>query len=1577
MDLEEKHQVFNAAGEELSAAKQKLMMLDSAAERRLLLLSQVKTANEKFKDPKGKDPSSGIRAIWRTLLKKTTFLHNTFFSMDSLNNSLWEVIINGDSPVPTVVVDGVVQPVAHRSAEQKVARRNELKSRGTLRMALPEKHQLKFNSYKDVSAATSVSVVCAKLPVTSHPNIDSLSNAVIFSFFASQSTSPQLDNKDLKQIDVDDLEEMDLRWQMAMLTIRARRFLLKTGRNLGDNRVASMGFDMSKVKCYNFHIKGHFARECKSPKDSRRSGATKPQRRTSPVKNSASNALVSQCDGIGCYDWSYQAEDEPDNFALMLLHHQALLLIIRLQPSGGYHVVLPPITGTFMPPKPDLVFHTAPIDVESDHSAFTVSDSEDEFETNDPQSVPSFVQSTELVKTPRQSVQPVEAPILDATLKPTNPKSNSSSKRKNRKTCFVCKSVGHLIKDCDFHAKKRLNPHQRTMHTGGNLQYTLKDKGVIDNGCSRHMTWNMSYLSDFEEVLLRVPRENNIYNVNLKNIVPSGVFTCPFTKATINESNLWHRRLGHINFKIINKLVKGNLVRGLPTKVFKNYNTYVACKKGKQHRAFFKTKPISSINQPLFRLHMDLFRPIFVKCLNKKSYCLVITDDYSRFTWVFFLATKDETSRILKNFINGLENQLCLKVKVIRSDNGTEFKNSDLNQFCELKGIKREFSIPRTPQQNVIAERKNKTLIVAARTMLADSLLPIPFWAEANRVLVTKPHNKTPYELLHGRTPSIGSMRPFGCPVTILNTLDPLGKFEGKVDEGFLVGYSVNSKAFRVFKSRTRIVQETLHVNFLKNKPNIAGSGPTWLFISDSLTMTINYQPVTARNQSNPSAGFQDEFDAEKAGEEVTQQYMLFPMWYFGFSNPQNKDGDATFDGKGNEVDTKKPKSAVNVSPSSSAKSGKHDDKTKKKDKGKSSVESFTGNRDLSAEFEDHSDNSSNDVNAAGSIDPTARQNSFNSTNPFSVADITASPTHGKSSFKDASQLLDIPDMLEIEDITYSDHENVGAEADFNNLETSITVSPIPTTRTHKDHPVSQIIGDMSSTTQTRSMTRVVKDQGGLSQIFNDDFHTCMFACFLSQEEPKRIHQALKDPSWIEAMQEELFQFKMQKVWIIVDLPHGKRAIGTKWVYRNKKDKRGIVVRNNARLVVQGHIKEEGIDYEEVFAPVARIEAIILFLDYASFMGFMMYQMDVKHAFLYGTIEEEVLLDLASTPIDTEKPLLKDPNGEDVDVHIYRSMIGSLIYLTSSRPDIMFASNDVTRLQALVDRKKVVITEATIRDVLSLDDAEGLDYLPNEEIFAELARMEPEEQGDVEEQDNVDDAAQGADTTISGDDEALDACDALTRRVEHLEHDKVAQALEITKLKQRVKKLERDNKVKVLKLRRLKKVAGDEQVKGRQAEIYQIDMDHPSKVLNMQEDKPEVQEVVEVVTTDKLIIEVVAAVSESVSAASATIATVPAATITAAPVRVAAASTKRRKEVVIRDPKRESNTIIPAETKSKDKGKGIMVEEPKPMKKKQQVKMDEEYARKLHEELNKDIDWDVTIDLVKQKDKEDPFVQRY
>ncbi|GKA43460.1 putative reverse transcriptase domain-containing protein [Tanacetum coccineum] len=746
-----------------------------------------------------------------------------------------------------------------------------------------------------------------------------------------------------------------------------------------------------------------------------------------------------------------------------------------------------------------------------------------------------------------------------------------------------------------------------------------------------------------------------------------------------------------------------------------------------------------------------------------------------------------------------------------------------MNQFCKMKGIKREFCVARTPQQNGVAERKNKTLIEAARTMLADSKLPTTFWAEAvntacyvqNRVLVIKPHNKTPYELFHGRTPSLSFMRPFGCPVTILNTLNHLGKFDGKAGEVFFVGYSVNSKAFRVFNSRTRIVEETLHITFLENKPNVAGRGPTWLFDIDTLTKSMNYKPVIVGNQSNGNVGTNENIGVSQVGKKTVpdQEYILLPLWT---SNPSLSKGPKnTKDYVGKKV-TEVP-------------------------------ETESGNINIV----------SSTVNTASIKDNFVDENII-----YGCADD-----------------LNMPNFEEI--VYTDDDEDVDAETNMTNLDTHIPISPIPTTRIHKDHQVEQIIGDIHSTPQTRRMTKRVTDHGMFSsvqqRINHKDFQNCLFACFLSQVEPKKVIQELTDLSWFEAMQDELLQFKLQQVWTLVNLPYSKRAIGTKWIYRNKKDERGIVVRNKARLVTQGYTQEEGLDYDEVFALVARIEAIRLFLAYASFKDFIVYQMDVKSAFLYGKIEEEVyvcqppgfedpkfpdrvykvekalyglhqaprawyetlstyllenqfqrgIIDktlfikkfkgdillkfqmssmgeltfflglqvtqkddgifinqdkyvdeilkkfgfltvkTASTPMETLKPLMKDENAEDVDVHLYRSMIGSLMYL---RPDILYLKgqprlglwypkdspfdleaytnsdyvgtslagnpqqefwtsakvktvNGERQIQALVDKKKVIISETSIRSDLKLDNAEGTDCLPTATIFAELERM--------------------------------------------------------------------------------------------------------------------------------------------------------------------------------------------------------------------------------------------------------------
>ncbi|GJT26202.1 retrovirus-related pol polyprotein from transposon TNT 1-94 [Tanacetum coccineum] len=1006
-----------------------------------------------------------------------------------------------------------------------------------------------------------------------------------------------------------------------------------------------------------------------------------------------------------------------------------------------------------------------------------------------------------------------------------------------------------------------------------NPHRTLKNKGIIDSGCSRHMTGNKAYLADYQDIngglvafggsrgyitgkgkiqtgkldfedvsfvkelqhfnlfsvsqmcdkmnkvlftdteclilspdfklpdenqiLLKVPRQNNMYSFNLENIVPLGGLACLIAKATTDESNLWHRRLGHVNFKNLNRLVKGNLVRGLPTKLFQNDHTCVACQKGKQHKASCKAKLVSSISHTLQLLHMDLFGPTSIRSINHKTYCLVITDDFSRFSWTFFLRTKDETSAILKDFIRQIENQLNQKVKTIRCDNGTEFKNRDIIELCGLKGIKREYSNAKTPQQNGVAKRKNRTLIEAARTMLADSFLPNTFWAEAvstacyvlNRVLVTKPHNKTPYELLTGKTPIISYIRPFGCHVTILNTIDHLGKFAGKSDEGFLVGYSLQSKAFRVYNLVTKRVEENLHINFLENKPNVAGIGPNWLFDLDYLTDSMNYHSVRSENQANLHAGQQesnqntgtkdkiDAGDSEKE-DESDQDCFELPIWHsYSSTNTSASKSDNKRGG---------PREEEQVFLDDLARLQRQEKEANEEAEAlRKNLEQETENLVTQAGAA-----KSSSTNIFSTVSTTAKASGTNLVNTVSIPVSTASPNEGLSLYYEIPPLEDIHEDATDGIFTHSSYDDEGAVADFTNLGNYCEMLVL----------------------FPHQLCSKAKETN------HKDFHHCLFACFLSQHEPKKISEALEDESWVDAMQEELLQFEIQKVWILIDLPYGKKAIGTKWVYRNKKDERGVVVRNKARLVAQGHRQEEGIDYDEVFAPVARLEAIRIFLAYASYMGFIVYQMDVKSAFLYGKIDEEVYVSQppgfqdpkspqkvykvvkalyglhqaprawyatlstfllkngyrrgtidktlflkkdkhdiilvqvyvddiifgstkkswcnefealmksrfqmssmgeltfflglqvkqkpngifisqdkyvdeilkkfdfanvksASTPIETQKPLVKDEEASDVDVHLYRSMIGSLMYVTASRPDIMFSVCACSRFQ--------------------------------------------------------------------------------------------------------------------------------------------------------------------------------------------------------------------------------------------------------------------------------------------------------
>ncbi|GJZ41098.1 putative ribonuclease H-like domain-containing protein, partial [Tanacetum coccineum] len=697
-----------------------------------------------------------------------------------------------------------------------------------------------------------------------------------------------------------------------------------------------------------------------------------------------------------------------------------------------------------------------------------------------------------------------------------------------------------------------------------------------------------------------------------------------------------------------------------------------------------------------------------------------------------------------------------------------------LGELSSSTGGERELNLAHRVILNGVAERKNRTLIEAARTMLAGSLLPIPFWVEAvntacyvlNMVLVTKPQNKTPYELL-------------------------IGKFDRKSDEGYLLGYSTFSKAFRVYNKRTKRVEENLHINFLEDQPNVAGTGPNWMFDLDFLTNSMNYIPVSVENQVNVDAGTQDSYVAGSSGKDKgpTQEYILLPLQPHRTRIPVK---DVVQDAQEQPSENASPDKDIQDSEDVIDKEGQHqmpEDEQVLQDELEMMVTQELVAKamdDVSRQaFEEEKRRIASQKKAAQatSTNQLSTDRPFVSTdrsNTPNISDVSTSTgaSADESSFVylggkipiDASTLPNVdlpidPNIPDLEDASntlpndgifnraYNDDEDVGAVADFNNMDNTIADNPTPILIIHKDHPKGQILGDPTSA-----------------------------------------------------------------VWVLVDLPFGKKAIGTKWVFRNKRDQRSIVVKNKARLVAQGHRQEEGIDYDEVFAPVARIEAIRLFLAFASYMGFLVYQMDVKSAFLYDTIEEEVYvhqppgfadhaypnkvykvvkalyglhqaprawyetlssfllkngfrrgtidktffikknksdimlvqvymddiifgstkksmctefeevmhkrfqmssmgelsfflglqvkqqpdgifisqdkyvadilkkfdfcsIKTATSPIESNKPLVKDEDGVEVDVHEYRSMIGSLMYLTASRPDIMFAVCACARFQ--------------------------------------------------------------------------------------------------------------------------------------------------------------------------------------------------------------------------------------------------------------------------------------------------------
>nr|GEY62769.1 hypothetical protein [Tanacetum cinerariifolium] len=627
---------------------------------------------------------------------------------------------------------------------------------------------------------------------------------------------------------------------------------------------------------------------------------------------------------------------------------------------------------------------------------------------------------------------------------------------------------------------------------------------IIDSGCSKHMTGNSALLMNFVETFLRTVRFGN----NDFAVIAGYGDVVIGSMASSLQSWLWHQRLSHLNFATINNLLKNNLVQGLPKMKFEKDNLCSACEQGKIHRKHHKSKTVFASKKPFYLLYMDLCGPMHVQSINGKRYVLVVVDDYSRYTWVFFLHSKDEASEVIISFIKKTQVNLQLQVHRVRTDNGTEFKNKSLAKFLDEVGISQQFFAARTPQQNGVVERRNQTLVEAARTMLTFANLPSFLWAEAiatacftqNRSIIHKRFDKTPYELINKRKPNI--------------------------------------KFFRIMKSSTTNVESLINEEVFHE-------------VSES---------------------FQEESSSSSLNDDVQQslEEVILPQTNIQLiSNNMIPNGD----------------------------------------------------------------------------EASISHNVFN------------------KCFEDAHF-----------DATTSFH-------DSSNIHNYYQPYPHEKKWT-KDHPLHKIIGDPKSSVRTRG------------QLAN----TCLFSCLLSFIKPANVVEALRDANWISAMQEELDQFTRLK---------------------NKKDKSSLVIQNKARLVAVGYSQQEGIDYDETFASVGRIEAIRLFLAYAAHKDFTIFQMDVKTTFLNGILKVEVYVGETSgfvskqypdhvyaldkalyglkqspqawydvlsqfliesgfqkvpTPMVEQAKLKLNLVGKPVDHTDYRSMIGSLMYVTSSRPDIMFAT---------------------------------------------------------------------------------------------------------------------------------------------------------------------------------------------------------------------------------------------------------------------------------------------------------------
>ncbi|GJW34572.1 retrovirus-related pol polyprotein from transposon TNT 1-94 [Tanacetum coccineum] len=332
---------------------------------------------------------------------------------------------------------------------------------------------------------------------------------------------------------------------------------------------------------------------------------------------------------------------------------------------------------------------------------------------------------------------------------------------------------------------------------------------------------NYEVLSAGKCYYLNGSRDINLYTISLDDMLKSSLI-CLLSKASKTKSWLWHRQLSHLTFSMLNKLAKDGLARGIPRLKFQKDHLCSACALGKSTKTSHQPKAEDANQEKLFLLHLDLCGPMRVASINRKRYILVIVDDYSRFTWVRFLKTKDEAPAAIIKCIKNIQVRLKVTVRNVRTDNGTEFVNQTLSEWYENVGISHQTSVARTPQQNGVVERRNRTLVEAAKTMLIFSKAPLFLWAEVintacytkNCSLIRIRYNKTPYELMQDKKPDLLFFYVFGLLYYPTNDHEDLGKFDTKADIGIFVDYAPTKKAFRIYNRRTRIITETIYVTF-------------------------------------------------------------------------------------------------------------------------------------------------------------------------------------------------------------------------------------------------------------------------------------------------------------------------------------------------------------------------------------------------------------------------------------------------------------------------------------------------------------------------------------------------------------------------------------------------------------------------------------------------------------------------------------------------------------------------------------------------------------------------------------------